>query len=801
MNMKYPVCILIILTCFILITGNSVFSQPLLNLQNKTIADTLSLQQKNIMPVQPQKSFDLYKMPFADAQLQKLEIWTLAEKQAVWILWPLMKNATEYYIWRRTQNGTYSNPISKAITWPKTETAACQLYEKYFDEKKQAMDRAHIWNVVWNSIRTYAKINNIQLGEWFSKCPPFTDPQGKAALMYLSEIYPQLALIIGRGYTDSTAVNGSSYYYKVTYKDDSGVEHSLGFESLVTAGVEKKLSKPTGLTAQEGDEEILLMWNDPPPADSILGYHVYRSSSQSGPFARLDSIPILLKMTNDLTGDSLKTPRFGFIDNTVTNYKTYYYRVAARSLLGKAGPMSTTVSAKAKDLTAPEIPRNLNIAPEAKTTLMISWNHVTNDIKGRNEAVKGYHIYRYDDKNTAMSDTLKSIVKPIGKVMEPVSKPGMFYIIELNKGRSFSDNSVVPEKIYWYRIACEDTAGNFSHKSAAIYGILPDYEPPDKPVISPPQGFDTYIMINWQKPDITKKKNQDIAGFLVYRGICGGTRDEEKKYHPYPLHLLANIDDSTKTSYKDESLPKGSPICYRYAVKAFDKAQNLSAMSDSVCERLRDKTPPDPPVVTALQAKNKSIKIECIAPPIQDMKGFIIKRSENKDSGFTTVYRDSAGTPPDCGEMPSAEDIKKSKVNRITFIDKKVDPEKVYWYKALAFDFNNNNSEYSPPVSTFTFELKSLTKPSKLQAKVKNCTVILQWLEDENNYPDTFNGFYVFRSFASDQGYRKIAGPLKKNTFIDTKVVTGMSCWYRIQAVDQSGDRSPISDAISIKLK
>ena len=94
-----------------------------------------------------------------------------------------------------------------------------------------------------------------------------------------------------------------------------------------------------------------------------------------------------------------------------------------------------------------------------------------------------------------------------------------------------------------------------------------------------------------------------------------------------------------------------------------------------------------------------------------------------------------------------------------------------------------------------------MVKPSKVKAKVRDCTVILQWQEDESNYPETFNGFYVFRSFASDQGYRKIAGPVKKNTFTDTSVAKGMSCWYKVQAVDGSGDRSPLSDAVLINIK
>ena len=72
MKMKYPFLTLFKLSFILLNTGNMVKSQPLLHLQKKTIADTmLSLQQKPIV-AQPQKPFDLYKIPFADAQIHSM---------------------------------------------------------------------------------------------------------------------------------------------------------------------------------------------------------------------------------------------------------------------------------------------------------------------------------------------------------------------------------------------------------------------------------------------------------------------------------------------------------------------------------------------------------------------------------------------------------------------------------------------------------------------------------------------------------------------------------------------------------
>ena len=751
-------------------------------------------QVKIAIPLQPQIDKSKLSLYIPWKLVEGIHLSAYVDTHFVLLKWTAMKNAKGYNLYRRPEGGTYKKINSKLITWPTDQKKATQMYDKLMPLAQYKLERAHIRKATQS--------------EFY---PQFTDKTKESVFHYLGNLYYQIALIVGQAYADSTVQSGKVYYYRIKYIDKNGVEKDFANEVKVTAGAVKKLTKPTGLKAEAGDSKILLVWNDPPPTDTLAGYHVYQSKSPIGPFKRINATPVLTTIAVSLKGDSLKPPQYGFLDTTVVNYTTYYYRIAPRNLLGRLGPMSTIVSAKPIDLTPPQLPQNLNITPLQTNMLLITWNWVNKDVRKRGEVVKRYQIFRYTDYNSAIADTAATSKYSIGFVTEPWSQPGVHLIGDTV--RSFSDKNVIPEQVYWYRISCEDTAGNVSHKTAALSGILPDYEPPDSPEAITAEGFDDYIRISWKPPNMTKKKNQDLAGYMLYRGICGGyheviERDEGNiyVYHAYPLHLLTDITDKDSTTYKDYSIPKGSPICYRYALRAYDKAQNLSAMSDSVCERLRDKTPPDPPVITALKAREGAIKIECVAAPIQDMKGFIIERSESKDSGYKIVYSDSIPKSVACGDIPSSVDtVLAKKANQVSYVDKNVDPEKVYWYRVRAFDHNGNKSKPSPSISTYTFEIKSLPKPVNLKADLKkqrdgSCSVELSWETGISRYPKSFLGFVVFRSFAKNHGYRQISQPSKDMQFIDTAVAPGMTCWYKVQAFDSNGDRSPTSDSVSITI-
>jgi fibronectin type 3 domain-containing protein len=85
---------------------------------------------------------------------------------------------------------------------------------------------------------------------------------------------------------------------------------------------------PTGLTAQAGNGEVVLDWNDNGEAD-LAGYRVLRSTDASSGFAPIGSL-----LTNSI-----------YTDTSAVNAETYYYQVRAVDEAGNLSPASTVVNA------------------------------------------------------------------------------------------------------------------------------------------------------------------------------------------------------------------------------------------------------------------------------------------------------------------------------------------------------------------------------------------------------------------------------------------------------------------------
>ena len=120
-------------------------------------------------------------------------------------------------------------------------------------------------------------------------------------------------------YNDTTAVNGTTYYYVVTATNGFGTSGN----SNEASATPQSLAAPTGLAAQVGDSVVILNWN------TVVGaatYNVKRSTTAGGPYTTIGTPPITT-----------------FTDNTAVNGTTYYYVVAGVS--GSEGPISSEVSA------------------------------------------------------------------------------------------------------------------------------------------------------------------------------------------------------------------------------------------------------------------------------------------------------------------------------------------------------------------------------------------------------------------------------------------------------------------------
>jgi len=144
----------------------------------------------------------------------------------------------------------------------------------------------------------------------------YTVLRGTAAGGPYGTTFPGIATT---SFDDTTAVNGTTYFYVVTATNGFGTSGN----SNEASATPQSLTAPTGLAAQVGDSTVILNWN------AVVGaatYNVKRSTTAGGPYTAVGS-------------PSSTT----FTDNTAVNNTTYFYVVAGFS--GSEGPISSEVSA------------------------------------------------------------------------------------------------------------------------------------------------------------------------------------------------------------------------------------------------------------------------------------------------------------------------------------------------------------------------------------------------------------------------------------------------------------------------
>ena len=135
--------------------------------------------------------------------------------------------------------------------------------------------------------------------------------------------YATIGSPTGTSYTDTTAANGSTYYYVVSATNIIG-EGANSSEVNATPSLPPPPPAPTGLTAPAGNASVPLIWT---ASSGATSYTVKRSTTSGSGYATLGTP----------SGTS-------YIDSTAANGTTYYYVVSA-SNAGGEGVNSSEVSA------------------------------------------------------------------------------------------------------------------------------------------------------------------------------------------------------------------------------------------------------------------------------------------------------------------------------------------------------------------------------------------------------------------------------------------------------------------------
>ena len=309
-----------------------------------------------------------------------------------------------------------------------------------------------------------------------------------------------------------------------------------------------------------------------------------------------------------------------FTDNSVIGSTTYSYKVSAYDAANNVSPISTAVSIKTPkpvDTQAPTKPANVRKVSAVHNRVVIAWNASTDNV-----AVRGYRIYR---NGTQMGTSTST---------------------------TFSDTTVKPNKTYSYTVRAYDAANNLSAVSTALSVVTPaapDTQAPTKPAnVRKVSAVHNRVVIAWN----ASTDNVAVRGYRIYRN---GTQ----------------MGTSTSTTFSDTTVKPNKT--YSYTVRAYDAANNLSAVSTALAVVTPAAPDTQAPTAPASLVKNK-VKAGSVS----------MKWNAATDNRAVTgykVYRNGV--------------LIKTLAVVLKYKDKTVSPATRYTYTVKAFDAANNLSAAS----------------------------------------------------------------------------------------------------------
>jgi len=651
--------------------------------------------------------------------------------------------------------------------------------------------------------------------------------------------------VAGLAYTDREVKAEVRYLYELRGVRKDLTEFQLAVDVPIWAGHFILPDPPSGIAIQAGDRRALVLWNRNPYAAT---YIVQRGASAGGPFQRVNPKPVAYDVEAGLDGLPLPAPQPGFLDIGAwdanggptshlvegvsvagpDNGSKYWYRVASRDTLDRAGPWSAAVDGTPVRSLSPMAPDELQVSPTTSADgLVVTWRKVTRNVENHQlpDISQTNYVYRAETR-AALEDLITLPTHLVATITsanpQDVTTPLVSWVD--------TDPALVPPygtKPFFYRVRVADPFNNLSAPSAVISGTVPDTRAPGPTALTGASGAVDHIRVEW-KPNT----EPDLAGYQIYRGVCdrgfifvpGITHDVNKEGQvttggesrfrcdmtlvgDVPLaeaNKLWALDGSIW--FDDFSVPEDSPLCYGYWVRGYDLSGNLydgkngcPRPGEYLCARLREETPPPAPVMTGLRARNKGVLVEWVGSPVQDLHAFHVYRSDaelDPPRFLACVFTDGTvsatpwkGLMPSCADVPAVPDPLAA---RGSYLDATADPHHVYWYRVSALDWLGNESDGSaiediPSSSTFAYTsdlpVTPAVQPPTAPVGV-GCGLDITWGPTFD--PVSLQGFVVFRAATGD-AYRQVSGIIAANSFTDATARRGVDYLYCVQSIDLIG--------------
>lgn len=556
--------------------------------------------------------------------------------------------------------------------------------------------------------------------------------------LFAAFLDPSIARALGLLEVDQSAPVGKEVTYRVEFVDDRGEPTGETLTKTVTLDP-TSAPAPDELAAEHEERQVTLSWQYPTTSreedDKIIRFDVYRVIGEDRAVRENGTEVILRNSAETSFSYTFTVPQTG-------REETFF--VAAVDIAGRAVALSDRLSYRITDNTPPAPVGGVRVFEGESNKAELTWSvHPGSD-------VAGYHVYR--------APRLEAEFERINAERLPLLET------------TYVDSTVRGRHTYHYRVTAVDSAGNESDMSNAAMAQVVDQQPPPSPMNlaartdSTAEGWT--VDLTWSVSSIPS----DLATFHVLRRRLGKSSGPTS-------YAQANADAVRDTAFVDDGVGKDGTFTegahYRYAVVAVDSARNES---DTTFARIQipDRTPPAPP--SEVQAVNES-----------GVRALVRwARSTELDVTRYRVYRQAGDGPDTLWTEVSSE------THHLP--DDRVEAGRTYEYTVSAVDSMGNEGPRSEPA---VLEMRDYDPPAtvrNVQAQARNDEgVFVRW---EPVSADDVVGYRVYRTANIPTGiYEPVRDELVTGTeFTDPDGEHGM--WYRVRAVDSSGNESPPSSPV-----
>jgi fibronectin type 3 domain-containing protein len=326
------------------------------------------------------------------------------------------------------------------------------------------------------------------------------------------------------------------------------------------------------------------------------------------------------------------------------------------------------------------------------------------------------------------------------------SPDGPYSLSSVSYSTSFIDFLITANTTYYYKVSALAFDGSESPQSDYVSGILLAIT---GLVVTDSNA--SGISLSWDSLS-------EAISYNVYRGdaIMGIPTIGGAKL----------IDSSSSTSYTDSTVASYS--YYYYQVSAVFSGGSESPLSSYVSAT--SMSAPTNLMVTGSTASSISLSWDSVEGAVS----YHVYRSDSADGTY--------------------EKITTWSVSNTSYTDSKLDSNTRYYYKVAATAFNMLEGMTGPRsayVSGMTISGgDSISAPTGLNATDSGDSIYLSW-----NGVDDANYYNIYRSaYEGDYTYRDTTQGADSNTsYIDSALSAG-TYYYKVSAVDSSGNASPLSD-------